>query len=95
MSRKGKLRLLLTAAATATLITLGGCGGDSKHEYPADVKNNFLTACEVQGSSSACECALTKLQEKMSADEFNRAEVEMTANGVFPPKVLDAVAECR
>ncbi len=88
------MKIVLVGCALA-VIALGGCGGDSKHEYPADVQNNFLTACEVQGSSSACECALNKLQEKMSADEFNRAEVEMTANGVFPPKVLDAVAECR
>ena len=61
-------------------------GSSSDRSWPSEVKDNFLTSCEVNAemagasssfSSSYCKCVLQKLEDTMTADEFAEAEQKM------------------
>ena len=61
-------------------------GSSSNRSWPSDVKDNFMTSCEVNAemagasssfSSSYCKCVLEKLEGTMTADEFVEAEQKM------------------
>jgi len=69
-----------------------GCGGNS---WPANIESNFLNSCETNGTRSRCECALSNLREKMTADEFEAAEKALVSTRSMDSRITDAVASCK
>ena len=86
---KSKLLLPLSVAALAFA---AGCGSNS---WPANMEANFLKACEVNGKRSGCECALSSLKGKMTADQFAAAETAVAQGSGLDSRVTDAIASCK
>jgi hypothetical protein len=75
-------------------IALGACGGHD--DYPASVQRNFLDSCQSHGGTGdGCNCALDKLQDKLSYEDFKKEETAMLMGNPPSRKVSDAVADCR
>lgn len=82
----------IVAVAAALLAT--GCG---KNDYPAKSERAFLSNCEKTsgGKTSFCKCALDKVEEKFSYDEFKKEDTAVAAGKSPSRKFTDAIAECR
>ena len=65
-----------TATAAATTTT-------SDTPYPAAVEKNFLDACKSSsnGNADACRCALAKIEETVSYEDFKAADVAIRGGG--------------
>jgi hypothetical protein len=77
------------------IVVLGvtACGGGNS--FAANLKSNFLNACEQQGSPSPCECALKQIEAHVSQSTFEASE-RAQAQGASPPKwQLDAARACK
>jgi len=91
---------VVLAAAT---LGLGACGGGDKPAgYPADVRNNFLRACNLNnrsGKENACKCVLEKIMATVSYADFQRADTEIRsggqASGETGAKIRSASRNCR
>ena len=74
-----KFNSILAAICFASVILTIGCG-PKKHEYPADVTQNFMNSCQQNGSSQEmCSCLLEKIQKKYTLDEFIALDAKATA----------------
>ena len=85
----------VAAVAGAVLLALGACGGDDG--YPQGVVDNFMESCtgQVGATQSYCRCAIDRLQESMSLDDFQAAEAQITAGREnLPSELQDAVDSC-
>lgn len=95
-----------TAAATtpepataSTTSTEAGAPAEAG-AYPADVRQNFLDACNrsSDGKRSACRCALRKLEETVSYEDFKQADAAIRGGGAAAPgtakKIQDAISGC-
>jgi hypothetical protein len=91
MLRKGIGTMLL-------LVALAGCnGGDGGGGYPSQVVENFMTSCTAQpgASESECQCAIDRIQETMTLEEF-AAEEQRIVRGERPSdEIIAAINECR
>jgi hypothetical protein len=65
------------------------------NEYPPEIVENFLRACQSRGSEAACRCALTKVQERYTADEFRALEAQIVATRKPTNELLDIIDACR
>jgi hypothetical protein len=67
-----------------------------KHDYPADVTQNFMNSCQSTsgGDQKGCSCLLDKIQEKYTFEEFSAIEVKILA-GQTPSDFLDFVGKAR
>jgi hypothetical protein len=76
------------------LITILAC--NTKHDYPADVTQNFMNSCQMTsgGNQEICSCLLDKIQKKYKYDEFSAIEDKMQA-GQTPSDFLDFVGKVR
>jgi hypothetical protein len=61
------------------------------------VVQNFMTSCVAQpgATEAACECAIDRIQETMTLEEFIQADRRIREGGEPPAAVAAAVAECR
>jgi hypothetical protein len=84
---------------------LGACGGDDNSsktggKYPSEVEDNFMTACKASsgGKEDACKCALRKLEETLSYDDFKKADADIRkggkASGDTAEKITNAIKSC-
>jgi len=93
---KGRNQVLRIAAlAVAALLALGACGGDDG--YPQEVVDNFIESCTAQvgASQSYCRCAIDRLQESMSFEDFQAAEAQITSGSEnLPQELQNAVDTC-
>lgn len=78
-------------------------GSSSDRSWPIEVKENFLTSCEMNAemagasssfSSSYCKCVLQKLEGTMTADEFAEAEQRMMKGQDTGIDLESLAAEC-
>ena len=95
MGRLGGRRLIVTIALVGVLL-LSGCTGSEGGGFSDEVRNTFLGECQIAsgGNTSYCNCALTYIEDRMSEEEFRRAEVEAALGGDVPAVFVDAVIEC-
>jgi hypothetical protein len=90
------------AARTLGLAACGGDENDSKagNKYPSDVEDNFMKACKTSsgGKEDACKCALKKLEETVSYDDFKKADEAIReggkASGDTAERIQDAITSC-
>ncbi len=77
-----------------TLLLFSAC--NTKHDYPADVTQNFMNSCQTTsgGNQELCSCLLDKIQGKYTYEEFSAIEVKMQA-GQTPSDFLDFVGKAR
>lgn len=70
---RGAWKRAAVTGAVAVVIGACGGGGGGGTDYPAEVTENFLASCTQAGTSQeVCQCALDKLEDKYSLDEFTR-----------------------
>ena len=85
--------MILTAAL------LAGCGGDGdgsdeEGRYSAEVRSDFLDACQRPGvSKSVCESALRCLEDRFSEAEFV-AESEKLGSEAASEEFVEAMTSC-
>ena len=96
---------LLAVPFAAIALTLGACGGSDNSsskgsKYPSLVEDNFLNACKLSsnGKEDACKCALKKLEDTLSYDDFKKADADIRAGGKASgdtaKKISDAISSC-
>lgn len=82
----------------SSLVALAACGGSSSGgggTYPANVKNNFLTACETRASSASCTCEFAYIEKHVSLSTFTAADKALRAGtGGIPAWLLNAARAC-
>jgi hypothetical protein len=85
----------ILVATLLTLFILSGCEA-KKHDYPSDVTQNFMNACQKTSgvNQKMCSCLLDKIQEKYTYEEFSAIEVKMQS-GQTPQEVLDFIGKAR
>jgi hypothetical protein len=81
-----------TPAPTETQPAAGG--GAKGEPYPQEARRTFLQACDAQegASRAACECALERIEERYSFEEFRRIDAA-AARGQQPPREVTRIAE--
>jgi hypothetical protein len=86
----------LASAAAAVALIASGCGG-GKADYPEKNERAFLDNCErtSEGNTKFCKCALDKIEENFSFDEFKKEEAAIAAGNPPSRKVTDAISDCR
>ena len=79
----------------------GGDGGGEKssqagNKYPDQIRNNFLTSCDSQPNAprAVCECALNKIEEKYSLDEFEKIDKAQREGEPLPKDISKIVTDC-
>jgi hypothetical protein len=87
------------AILASSLVILAGCGGSSAssagHTYPANVKTNFLNACEARASTASCTCEFAYIQKHVSLATFTAADKALRAGtGGIPAWLLNAARAC-
>jgi hypothetical protein len=80
-----------TTEERSTTTTEEDAGGEAGEEYPAEVQRTVLDSCLTSARAAAgaqapedvlvasCECALQRIQEEFSLDEFTDLEQRITA----------------
>ena len=91
------LSRLTSVAAIAAALLGTGCGGGDKNDYPAKSERAFLKSCEKssKGKTSFCKCALEKVEEKLSFEEFKKEDTAIQAGRPPSRKLTDAISDCR
>lgn len=72
------------------------CNCSTKHDYPANVIQNFMNSCQATsgGNQDCCSYLLDKIQRKYTYEEFSVIETKTTA-GQTPPEFLEFVGKER
>lgn len=89
-----------TTGGTATAETTATSPAAEAAAYPADVRQNFLDACNrsSDGKRSACRCALAKLEATVSYEDFKQADAAIRGGGTAAPgtakRIQDAISGC-
>jgi hypothetical protein len=87
------MRRILPALIAAVALGLSACGGGN--DYPKEVEDNFLSSCKSGGGSEKqCECALDKIQDEFTYEEFKQEEKDITSGKEPSKKLTDATKEC-
>jgi hypothetical protein len=91
-----KLRDVLVAPLMALAVAACGGGGE---DYPAEVAEPFLSSCTAGGTSEAvCQCALDKLEEEYSLEEFTEestAFAQGSASEEFSQDIVQFSLQCQ
>jgi hypothetical protein len=95
----------LALPLAALTLGLAACGDDEDSKagggYPTEVKENFMRACKLSssGKEDACKCALDKLEETVSYEDFKKADADIRAGGKASgdtaDKIQEAITSCR
>lgn len=80
-------------SALLLIFVAAGCG-DGGHDYPDEVVTSFVTSCQQQADAGHCNCAIDKLQEAYSYDEFQSLEKRLNEPEV-QKQMADTVSDCR
>ncbi len=69
---------------------------DSKPKVDdSQFRNTFVTSCVDGGSTfTRCDCAFTKLEDKLGLDGVLDMAVKYNQTGVIPTDIYGAVTEC-
>jgi hypothetical protein len=98
-----KKALIVAAALTA----LAGCGASSNNngdKYPKEAVANFTKQCISSGGGTndvkdRCQCVIDKLQDRVSFDDFKKADDAIRKNQKPEKATIDeidkAVSDCR
>ena len=83
------------------LAALGAVGSPvAGRVYPAAVREQFLQSCIASAKTDRakaegyCNCALKKIEERFSVEEFVQLSLEMASTGKVPDKLLPAITDC-
>src|SRR4051812_11049664 len=94
------MRRHISIGLVAAACALGGCGGDDSggggnNGYPKTAETNFLNSCSAQaGATKAkCQCALDKIEQKISFDEFKKADAALREGKSADPNTQKALQE--
>jgi hypothetical protein len=72
---------------------LAACGGDDdkSSDYPSGVERNFLNACNKssKGKEDACKCALDKLEDTVSYEDFKKADAAIRSGKSADPRTTE------
>lgn len=82
-------------AVLVSLALIAGCGDDSDAEYPLATQRAFMDACEANSDTASCQCALDKIEQTMSYQEFKREETAIEAGRPPSRTITDAISDCR
>jgi hypothetical protein len=90
----GRLRYIRAVVPVVLLTLLAAC--NQGEEYPRQVVENFMGACTAQpgATEEACSCAIERIQEEMTLEEFVRFEARLEEGGQPPPEIQEIVQEC-
>ena len=69
--------------------------------YPEEVRQGFIQAC-VESTTQAsrdkaegyCNCAVTKIEERFTLDEFVRLSLEMQKTNKLPDELVPIITDC-
>jgi hypothetical protein len=86
MTRLGLLTALLL------VVPLAGCG-DDRHEYPPAVVDSFLQNCEARADERDCDCAIDRLRERYTYEQFQSMEKQLGDRKVVQ-EMANVVDEC-
>lgn len=94
--------VISTAASIATIVSVLNATGSSSSSsssgttfsYPGSLQAEILNSCEASNPTSTCGCALTWLENNVSAGRANQDEVTFTQTGDSPADFNDAVGNC-
>jgi len=75
------------------VVLLAACG-EASHEYPPEVVKAFLASCQQRADASHCDCAIDKLQETYSYEQFQSMERRLNEREV-QAEMANAVSDCR
>jgi hypothetical protein len=93
MNRLGAVRRVGVAGLITAAAVLAACGSN---DYPDSVRSNFLSACEARsGKKDVCACTLSKIEDKMSLEEFRSQDKAIRAGATPSKDITDANAACR
>lgn len=79
------------------LVALGACNGEDEGGYPPQVVKNFMASCTAQpgASKSECSCAIERIQETMTVEEFAAEEARITRGERPSAEIIAAINKCR
>jgi hypothetical protein len=85
-----------SVAAAAMTACLLSCGRP-RHEYSAELVDNFGRACRARGGTeAACGCALDRLRERWTEQQYRDLETRVAKREEAAARALaDATADCR
>ncbi len=63
-------------------------------DYPADIRQNFIDSCTIDGTQSGCECALDRIEKTVTLRQFILADQLASQTGIVPGKIQDAYLAC-
>jgi hypothetical protein len=71
-------------------------GGEAGDEFPQAAQDSFISSCEDAsgGDTSACECALDRVQEEFTYEEVQDINADILAGEPPPAEFIDATSEC-
>jgi hypothetical protein len=84
---RAALPVVLAAGFSAAALTACGSSsssaGDSTHEYPQAIKDNFMSQCSASsgGQTAVCGCAFDKIQAHFTLDQFKALDAEARNGG--------------
>ena len=81
-----------TATEPAAVSTEPGTG--SPAEYPAELRETFMSSCSSSANSEPCECALAYIEQNVPLDEFVEIGIQLESGSEVPPILERAVHEC-
>ena len=84
---------LALLAAPIAFALLAACERPPASAWPPEVVDNFMRGCRDRTADAQCRCALERLQQRFTLEEFSRMEREL-AGGTVPKPLADAVSGC-
>ena len=93
-------RFTFAIGAVAIALAASACGGGDD-EYPQAAEDNFMASCRAQpgASEATCRCVFDELEERLSYEDFQKAETAIVNGRPAPEEVqeqvLEAISECR
>jgi hypothetical protein len=81
-----------TATEPAAVSTEPGSGAPA--QYPAELRETFMSSCSSSADSEPCECALAYIEQNVPLDEFVEIGIQLESDSGVPPILERAVDEC-
>ncbi len=85
---------LVVVAAIAVPLALSGGGHTRRTTYPANVRAEFLRACEAKAPSSLCTCGLQQVESQVPLHRFVQDVLSYERTGKLPSYYQPVVLSC-